>query len=131
MHGGRDADAARVGQRLEPRRDVHPFAVDPLALGADVSEVNADPELHLALCGEVGVSTAQNALDLDCALHSVECARELGQEVVAGEIHEPTAVLAHEELDLLAVVAQDMDGGAFVLGHQPGVPDDIGAHDGR
>ena len=91
--------------------------------------MDPDAKLHLALCRELGVSAREHAPDLDRALNRIERSRELRKEVVSGEVHEATAVLADQELDLLAVVAQDVNRGALVLGHQPAVADDIGGED--
>ena len=44
-HRRGDADAARLGQRLEPRRDVHAVAEDVVVLDDDVAEIDADAEL--------------------------------------------------------------------------------------
>ena len=43
LHGGRYADAPRLGQRLEPRRDVHAIAGNVVAVDHDVAQVDADP----------------------------------------------------------------------------------------
>jgi hypothetical protein len=43
-----DADAARVGETLEAGCDVESIAVDLLAVGDHVAEVNADAELRPA-----------------------------------------------------------------------------------
>ena len=44
MHRSRDADAAGLGERFEPRRDIYPGAVDVLALGDDLAEIDAHAE---------------------------------------------------------------------------------------
>src|SRR5215468_8039783 len=41
---GRDTDAARFGQRLQPRRDVHRGAADPVALHHHLTGVQPDAE---------------------------------------------------------------------------------------
>ena len=89
----RDAGAAGLGQPLQPRRDVHPVAVDPLALDADLAQVHADAELHRAALGHGGVARLEDPLDLGGRLHGIGGGGELGQEVVAGEVHDPAPVL--------------------------------------
>ena len=99
----RDADPARLGEPFQARGDVHAVAVEAISLDPHVAQVDADPELHLPPVGDRGVAGLDDALDLGCALHGVECGRELGQEVVAREIHEPAPVLHDESADLLPV----------------------------
>ena len=44
-----DADAARLGQRLEPRGDVDAIAVNIVAFNDDIAEIDADPENNFRL----------------------------------------------------------------------------------
>ncbi len=129
VHGRRDADAARLGQRLQTCGDVDAVAVDPSSLGGDVSHVDADPEVHAALGGEARVECPQHSLDLDCGADGVEGGRELGEDVVTRSIHDPASVLPDAHRDLLAVVAERPDRGRLVLGHQAAVADGIGGED--
>ena len=43
-HRARNADAAGLGQPLEPRRDVDPVTIDIVAIDDDVAHVDSDPE---------------------------------------------------------------------------------------
>ncbi len=65
----RDADAARLGQLLQARGDVDAVAEDVVVLADHVAEVDADPELDLALAAPTSLLRARHAaLDLDRAL---------------------------------------------------------------
>ena len=44
VNNRRDANAAGLGERLEPRGEVDAVAVDVVAVDDDVAQVNADPE---------------------------------------------------------------------------------------
>ena len=44
-NGLRDADAAGLGEPFQAGRDVHPVAVDIVAVDDDVAEIDADAEL--------------------------------------------------------------------------------------
>ena len=44
VHRGRNADAAWLGKGLKPRGDVHSGAIDILALGNDLAEIDADAD---------------------------------------------------------------------------------------
>ena len=48
VHPRRDADAARLGQAFEPRRDIDAVAKDVAVLDDDVAEIDADAELDAA-----------------------------------------------------------------------------------
>ena len=43
-HGAPDADAARLGKALEPRRDIDPVAVDVIAVDDDIAEIDANAD---------------------------------------------------------------------------------------
>src|SRR5262249_4351490 len=45
----RDAETSRLGQPLEAGRDVDSIPIDPLPLGNDISQVDADAKLHAAV----------------------------------------------------------------------------------
>src|ERR1700730_19349875 len=52
--GPRNADAARLGEPLEPRGDIHAVAKDVTALGDHVAEINADAKADAPLFGYTG-----------------------------------------------------------------------------
>jgi hypothetical protein len=118
MHGRRDADATGLGQRLQASRNVDAVPVDPVALGGDVAHVDADPEVHAALIGETRVERPEHPLGLDGTADRVEGGRKLGQEVVAGGVHDAAAVLSDAHRDVFAIVRQRPDRGGLVLRHQ-------------
>jgi hypothetical protein len=39
-----DADPARLGQRFQPRRDIHPVTEDIVLFGDHIAKVDPDPE---------------------------------------------------------------------------------------
>jgi hypothetical protein len=61
--------------------------------------------------------------------HRIDGGRELGQEVVAGAVHDPAAVLLDEARDLPPVRAEPAND--LVVGHEPAVPDHVGREDRR
>jgi hypothetical protein len=92
MNGARDADAAGVGEALQPRRDVDPITVDLIALDNHVAEVDADPELHPALRWQLRVLSFERGLNIHRAIHRLDHAGELGQNAVAGRVYEAAVV---------------------------------------
>ena len=74
------------GQTLQPRGNVHPVPIDPLALDHHVAQVDADAKLHPALRQANRRFRSLNVLlDLDGALHGIHDAGKLGQQVIARE----------------------------------------------
>ena len=53
VDGAGDADLARAGQLLQPRRDVDPIAVDVVLVDDDVTEVDPDPKLDALVLGQI------------------------------------------------------------------------------
>ena len=44
IDGAPDADAARLGKALDPRRDIDPVAVDVIAVDDDIAEIDANAD---------------------------------------------------------------------------------------
>ena len=58
-----DHDPAGLGELLEPGGDVHPVAVDVLALDDHVAEVDADPEADALRLGHRRLALGHATLD--------------------------------------------------------------------
>ncbi len=99
MHHSRDAEAAGLSERLQPRRNVHPIAEDVLPLGNHVAEVHPNAESDALVFGRFGIALSHPALDLDRAAHGIDNARELRQQAVAGILHDPASVLPDLRID--------------------------------
>ena len=68
-------NAARLGHRLQPRRDVDAIAKHVVIVFDDIAEIDADTELERSF-GEAG-------LDFDCRIKRLVHARECRQEPIA------------------------------------------------
>ena len=79
MHLGGHDHAARLGQPLEPRRDVHAVAEHIVVLHDHVAEVDPDAELNALAIGSVGVSFSHPILKRDSTPHRINNAGELRQ----------------------------------------------------
>ena len=89
-----DADAARLGQRLQPRGDVDAVAVDVVALDDDVAEIDADAEDDaLGPPAAPALRRGHRLLDRDGALDGVDDAGELDQHAVAHQLDDAAAML--------------------------------------
>src|SRR5262249_54777585 len=92
-HTAGDADAARLGQALEPRGEGDAVAENVLLVVDHVAEVDADAVFDASGLRHAGVTLAHAALNLDRAAHGVDHRGELDQRAIAGQFHELAAVL--------------------------------------
>ena len=131
-HRARDEDAARIGERLEPRGDVDAVAVDVVALDDHVAQVDADAELDAAVVLRGAVAVGHAGLDGDGAAHRLDGAGEIDQQAVAGALDDAAAVRRDMGFDELAEMRLEPAQRAFlVVPHQPAVADHVGRQDGR
>ena len=127
----REPDAARLGQLLQPRRDVDALAVPVLALDDDIAEVDADPHVDAAVLAHPVVALGHPALQVDGARHRVDDAAELGQKAVAHQLEDAAVVLLDRRLEQLpAVRSEPLKRAGFVLLHEAAVADDVGGENG-
>ena len=128
----RYADAGRIGERLEPRRDIDAVAEDVVILGDDVAEVDADAEFEPPLGGDIAVARGHLALHPNGATHRIDDAGELDKEPVAGGFDDPPVTFAKPRVgDLMPPGAQPGKRSVLVLAHQPGIAGDVGRQDCR
>ena len=130
IDGARDADATRLGQPFQSRRDVHRIPVDPIAFRRDVSHVHSDAKKHPPVLGQTLVPHPEDALDLHSALNRIEGIRELRQHVVAGRIDYAAVVVRDEADDEVPVGRERLDRSLLVVRHETRVAHHIGGEDG-
>src|SRR5712692_6315370 len=99
MDGIRNADASRMGEAFEARRDVDAVAVDLLAIDHHVAEVDADAKLHSAVGWQTYVFRLERGLDLDSALDRIHNAGEFREHAIARGIDESSAMLLDKRID--------------------------------
>ena len=63
VHPPGNRDPSRIGQRLQPRRDIDPVAIDFLAIDDDLALIDADAELQTARCRDIGVAGSHQLLN--------------------------------------------------------------------
>src|SRR5262249_17733177 len=102
LHPARDADPAGLGEALEPRRHVHAVAVDVVALGDDVPDIDPDAKRDALFRSRLALATGDHALDLDGRAQRVDHAGELRQQPVAGGLDDAPPVLGDLGIDELA-----------------------------
>ena len=127
-----DADAARLGQRLEPCGDVDAVAEDVVAIDDDVAEIDADAELDAPILGHVRMALGGGLLHLDGAAHGVDDASEFYQHAVAGGLDDAAAVFGDLRVDQLTAQGLEARERAFLVGaHEPAVAGYVGREDCR
>ena len=130
-HLGRDADAARLRQLLEPGRYVDAFAVAVVAVDDHLAEVDADPELEPRILGNAGVPLAQATLQCNSAFDRVNDAAELGEQPVAHQLENAAMMPLDLRLDQpLSLGDQGLERARLVAFHQGRVAYDVGGEDG-
>jgi hypothetical protein len=126
----RNEDAARIGQRLEPRGDVDTVAVDVVAFDDHVTQVDADAEFDAAVIQRGAVAVGHAGLDGDGAAHGLDGAGEIHQETVAGALDDAAAMGGDVRFDDLAEMRlEEPQRALLVVAHQPAVTDHVGRQD--
>ena len=118
-------DAARVRDRLQPRRNVDAITIVAGFVVDNVADVDAYAELHAPLQLACSVALAHFRLDRNRAFERVHDAGELGENAVAGGIDDATAELDdHRQHDRL--VRLEVPYGSRLVGtHQRAVTGNI------
>jgi len=99
--GGRDADPAGLGERLQPGSDVYAVAEDVLGFDDHIAEVDPNSEANALVIGGIGIAVNHRALDFGRTAHRIYNTRKLRQHSVAG-IFDDTPVVLGGLLDQLA-----------------------------
>ena len=95
------ADAARLGDTLDPRRDVDTVAEDVFPFDDDVADVDADPELDRSGFGATGIALPKLPLNFDGTSDGVYGTREFHQRAVAHELDDATRMGGNRRVDQL------------------------------
>ena len=128
---GRRRRCRRVPRALQPRRHVHPVAIDVAALDDDVADIDADAKRDPLLWIDLCVASRHPALDLDGATQRVDHARELSQQTIASGLDDPSAVFL--DLRIQQVAPKNLQPGEralFIRAHKPAVAGDVGSKNG-
>jgi hypothetical protein len=111
---------------------VHALAEDVVVLDDDVADMNADAEFDAPVRRDVGIARGHSALDIDGTADGVDDAGELGQQPVAGRLHQASAMLGELGIEQKGPMGPQPTDRAFLVGtDQPTITSDIGREDGR
>src|SRR4029434_9066804 len=131
INGPRDANASRLSQALQARRNIDPISIDLLPLRNDISQVDAQAKLHLTPDRELHIPRVDLLLDGDCTLHRLQHTGKLGQQVISWGVYDATSVLLHDSVNDASIELQGVDGRLLILAHQAAIPRDISTEDRR
>jgi hypothetical protein len=97
-----DADAARLGEAFQPRRDVDSVTVNLLALPHHVAEVDADSEFHPAF-GRTSEFSPLSLVWISTAHCTASTLANSGQYAIARRVNEAPTVMSDKAVDQFAV----------------------------
>src|SRR6516164_1273283 len=89
----RYADAARLRQSLQPRRNVHPVAIEVAPLDYHIAKVDPDTEFYSFLGSDTGIACAHDLIDLDQATYRIHGTCKLNKDAITRRFHDASAVL--------------------------------------
>ena len=131
VHRARDADAAGLGEALEPGRDVDAVAEEIAAALDDVADGDADAEFEPPPRRQRAIAGPEQFLDVDRAAHRVDGRIELAHHRVAGGVEDAAAGAADEIVEHLAIAAEPGQRLLFGLGDEARIAGDVRGEDRR
>ena len=128
-----DADAAGLGDRLQPGGDIDAVAENVVVVDDDVADMDADAKREAAVLRHGRrCASAMRALNVDRAAHGVDGAGEFDQHAVAGGLDDAAAMFGDFRIDQRApAVLEPRQSSLFVAPHEPAVTDDVRRKNGR
>ncbi len=78
----RYANAARLGNTLQPSSDIDSVAKDIVVVNDDITNMDADAEFNSDILRDVGILRSHCALDFDGAAGGIDCAGEFHEHAV-------------------------------------------------
>ena len=118
VDGVRDADAARLCEFLQPRRDVDAVAKNVVAVDDHIAEIDADAQLQPSRRRYRLVEHDGGLLYRNSAIERIDNAGEIGEQAVAGGADDAPAVIGNQRIDSPPHFGERLVGPALVLPHQ-------------
>ncbi len=121
-----DADAARLGDPLEPRRDIDAVAENIVVVEDDVADMDADAKLDPELGRHVDIPLRHRALHFHRTARRIDGAGELDQHAVAGGLDDAAVMRGDAGIDQgLPEHLQLGQRALLVTAHQPAIAGDV------
>ena len=127
---GRDRKSPWSCDGFHADGDVDVVAEQFVLVGHHVAHVDAEPELHGPIGGQVVVALRHQVLHLDGSLDGADDAGKLQQEAVAGVLEDMAAMVEDDRMDRGPMRLEGRMRPRLVGAHHPRVAGDVGAHDG-
>ena len=119
-------------ERLEARRDADAVTLDAgLAAEQHLADVDADAKRDRLVVALPHRLVAELPLDRDRELQCLRGTLEQGEDAVAGDVLDVTAIVAHQRSDQPHRLGHPLIGAVLVLGHQAAVAVHVGEQDRR
>jgi hypothetical protein len=132
LHPRRNADAAGIGEALQPSGDVDAVAKNVAVVQDDVADMNADPQFDPLGRRDIEIGAGHRQLDIDRATRGIDRAGKFRQHAVAGGLDDAAAMLGDFRIDQADPMMFELrERALLVQPHQPAVTGDIGSQDGR
>jgi hypothetical protein len=122
-----DEHPTGVSQSFDPYGDVDAVAIEIIALGDHVAEIDADAQLDAALRFDARVPLRHHLLHLDRTADRVDDPGKFHQHAVAGGLDDAAVVLGDFRIEELAAQGFEAFVRALLIGaHQSRIAGDIG-----
>jgi hypothetical protein len=123
----READPARLANRLQPGGDINPVAHEIAALLDDVADMDANAKFDALVGGDLGVAPDHRPLNFTRKIHCIYDAAEFDNGAVAGAFDDPAVMHGNGRIDQIAAKGpKPCKDAIFVRAGKSGVADNVG-----
>jgi len=128
-----DANAARLGDALQPCCDVDAVSKDVVFVDDYIADVDSDPELDPGFRRSAGILSDHLPLDFDSAARGIDGTPEFNENAIAGTLHDAAPVRRDCRLDKRLSKGLELRNGALLIkANQPTIAGDVcGEHGGQ
>ena len=120
------ANAARLGNTLQPGSNVDAVAKDIVVIDDDIADMDTDPEFNPDILRDVGILRGHGALDFDRAAGGIDGAGEFHQHAVTGGLDDAASMRSDGGVDKRFSGRLEPGQGAFLVGtHEAAISGDI------
>src|SRR5262245_49389308 len=131
IDAARNADAARIGQRLKSRRDVYAIAIEVAPLNDDIAQIDADTQQNGALLGQTIIRLSELLLKVEGASNGLDRTSKFNQNAVPHNLHKTAVVMRYRRRQYVMPARLESGKGArLVQLHETTISDNVGHQDG-
>src|SRR3954451_4163468 len=121
-----DADAARLGDALQPCCDVDAVSKDVVFVDDYIADVDSDPELDPGFRRNAGILSGHLPLDFDSAARGINGTPELNENAITRTLHDSATVRSDCRLDQRLSKSLELRNGALLIeANQPTIAGDV------